>query len=396
MDARERIYDDLSLEDLYTKAENGEAQAQYEMGMRAYSEDWLPDEGYIKGEYGDEDYDEKIERVFAFAIKTLEKAAKQGHTGAKLELGILLDDPYPEIAFYWNAQAAKDGEVEAIANMAEEYLGGGRSNQDPQPDLDFGAKLMRIALEKSQEPRIWGWLESEHNIIIKHIDDNLTRMDECARAYLLRELSHSDICEVSERANRLIDGLSEDVRSIIHRIWHEIKDYEDAGNFSLHNSFLGYEKEARTPQVIWLPPEVEDLYNAMDYEKYDDFTECLLYRIIMGQPFYKRLGEDVPTWIRIAAEYGEVRYQYALGIYFRYAKFLHSIHFNLWGPLFSRPDDVDDVFVPEVDFEKSRYWLTKAAEQGFEPAIRELIKLYEEDLNTEEYRDEAIKWSKKI
>lgn len=303
--------------DLMSNADAKDFETKYELAKQI-----------IEGEYED-----KIQ----YAIDMLTPMAKENDVKAQILLAKIYekqeDNEYRlGYAFKWWAKAAKHGNAEALAKLGELYLLGYGNVGLPPMDLENGIKLLQEAAEKGSE-NAWNYLfnefrKDEAEIVIERT---------CARC--LKRILKSGNDELIKTANLHIERLSELGRQKLNKFLNE----DDI---------------------------IMSLYFFYPYEgfKYDDLRSMnpdSLIDFIMGKldndvEFTKQLGEDEPLWAKFMAESGEVRYQYALGLHF------YQRGYYFW----RRGGDSYENY-----FDKSYYWYKKAAEQNYEPAIKELIKL---------------------
>ncbi len=100
LDIEEPVETDQDIQELIAKAEQGDPDAQYELGIC-----------YLHGE--------GVERNEEEAVKWLTEAAEQGHVDAQYELGIYYTYVDYEEAAKWLTEAAEQGHVDAQKKLAE-------------------------------------------------------------------------------------------------------------------------------------------------------------------------------------------------------------------------------------------------------------------------------------
>ena len=327
-----KLYEDSEQAELLAKAEAGDAEAQCYLG-------WLM---YEASGNAEEKSADKVEELKREGRKWLSKSAKQGYLeafGDLAEAFELYEEDY-DSAFYWYREAYKKGDRRALAGMAGLYIWGAYSGYGgPEGDLDYGFYLLGRAVREGDDSSLSMDLVSYLEQGVSEDSSNIYIRRMCGSAYALRELLH-DRSEILRRKTRkVIDGLSEEEREALHRCWEAIEMEEKKGDFSLHKPILGLSEEEAImdwrENMIITPEDVTD--------EYGDFVRNLWCRIVNDQKLTREQGLEVPAWIEMPARDGDARYQYVLGKWY-----LPGNGYN-----------------EEPDMEKARFWLAKAAEQGY-------------------------------
>ena len=122
----EREYQQLSSTELFTKAENGDAQAQYLLGLKYYEGD-------------------KVNKDISLALEWLEQAVDQGVVEARDLVAKIQAEPLTNLL----VRAAK-GEAKAKYNLGLEYYEGNKVKQDIQMALEWLAQAQRQGVIEAQ------------------------------------------------------------------------------------------------------------------------------------------------------------------------------------------------------------------------------------------------------
>ncbi|MEJ2200278.1 MAG: tetratricopeptide repeat protein [Desulfuromonadaceae bacterium] len=179
-----------ALSDLRLAAEQGDCNAQYELGYRVlkakgqkpdYREvvKWFrraAEQGHAEAQYGlalRYLFGQGVEKNFSVAVDWLQKAAEQGHADAQLSLGLRYYwgqgiDKDHELARHWFEKAAAQGQAEVRQYLASLQL----ERQEPRDDLEnWIAEYAEILLSAAgpSEPQLQRKEQLEGLLTVKEI-----------------------------------------------------------------------------------------------------------------------------------------------------------------------------------------------------------------------------------
>ena len=126
------------VKDLISKAEKGDSEAQFNLGI-----------AYLDGELG-------LERDEKRGMEWLQKSAEQGYVSAQANLGVYYFQgehvqKNDEQAFFWTQKAAEQGDMRSQHNLGFFYLKGIVVSRDNSQAIEWFRKAARQGHKKSQD-----------------------------------------------------------------------------------------------------------------------------------------------------------------------------------------------------------------------------------------------------
>jgi TPR repeat protein len=402
-----------SIEDLHKAAEQGDVDAQYNLGMAYLDAKGVPKNetealkwflkaakkghvqaqsklGYLYSRRGltVESGGNDVPADLAEARKWYRKAAEQGDAEAQIGLGFSYLNQEKNVprnvpeALKWIRKAAEQGHPYAMYELGEMYLLG---RDDVPKDVDKGVKWMRRAAEQGYTQAQYRLGSLYLNTIMSRLEGGSVPKDVIEGAKWLRKAAENGHTSAMFELGQMYEqgkGVPKDFKEAAK--WYrgaseDRSTFSSCGGAAAFSLGLMYEDEDPVEAAKWFHKAAE----LITPHRPAEYKLGLMYEEGRGVP---KDDSEAAKRFRIAAEGGHMESQFKLGLMFYQGK----------GVPKDETQAVKWISMAAVaGLDEAIKWIRTAAEQGDAEAQFNLGRAYQRGEGVPKNFAEALKWYRK-